>query len=67
MDPRVKPEDDDADMSGAKVEPLPSATYALPLIRPFGPPALRYGSGRSSLEKPNRWLFVAFDDRSSPP
>ena len=29
-------------------------------------PALRYGSGRSSLEKPNRWLFVAFGDRSSP-
>ena len=30
-------------------------------------PALRYGSGRSSFEKPNRWLFVAFGDHSSPP
>jgi precorrin-3B synthase len=30
-------------------------------------PALRYGSGRSSFEKPNRWLFAAFGDHSSPP
>ncbi|PSJ53685.1 hypothetical protein C7I85_28090 [Mesorhizobium soli] len=29
-------------------------------------PALRYGSGRSSFEKPNRWLFVRFADHSSP-
>lgn len=29
-------------------------------------PALRYGSGRSSLEKPNRWLFVRYANRSSP-
>src|SRR5690606_36873448 len=29
-------------------------------------PALRYGSGRSSLEKPDRWLFVRCADRSSP-
>ena len=27
---------------------------------------LRYGSGRSSLEKPNRWLFFRYADRSSP-
>ncbi|PSJ60709.1 hypothetical protein C7I85_11730 [Mesorhizobium soli] len=30
-------------------------------------PALRYGSGRSSFEKPNRWLFVACGNHSSPP
>ncbi len=29
-------------------------------------PALRYGSGRSSFEKPNRWLLVAFGDHSCP-
>ncbi len=33
----------------------------------FAATALRYGSGRSSLEKTNRWLFAAFGDRSSPP
>ena len=44
-----------------------------PLIRPhlrsarFGHrPALRYGSGRSLLEKPNRWLFLTFGHRASP-
>lgn len=31
------------------------------------PPALRYGSGRSSLGKPNRWLSVRYADRSSLP
>ena len=31
------------------------------------PAALRSGSGRSSLKKPNRWLFVRRADRSSPP
>jgi hypothetical protein len=30
-----------------------------------GDPALRHGSGRSSLEKPNCWLFARFADRSS--
>ncbi|TKT74230.1 hypothetical protein XW59_024790 [Aquamicrobium sp. LC103] len=30
-------------------------------------PALRFRSGRSSLEKPNRWLFVRCADHSSPP
>jgi len=30
-------------------------------------PALRLRFGRSSFEKPNRWLFVAFGDHSSPP
>ncbi|OYR20085.1 hypothetical protein CEV31_1510 [Brucella thiophenivorans] len=30
-------------------------------------PALRYGSGRSSLKKPNRWPFVRYADRVSPP
>jgi CO/xanthine dehydrogenase Mo-binding subunit/aerobic-type carbon monoxide dehydrogenase small subunit (CoxS/CutS family) len=30
-------------------------------------PALRYGSGRSSFQKPNHWLFVASGDHSSPP
>ena len=29
--------------------------------------ALRYGSGRSSFEKPNRWLFVLADHSSPPP
>jgi hypothetical protein len=29
--------------------------------------ALRYGSGRSSLAKPNRWLCVRYADRFSPP
>jgi hypothetical protein len=29
--------------------------------------ALRHGSGRSSFEKPNRWLFVAFSQHSSLP
>jgi len=24
----------------------------------YRPPALRYGSGRSKLKKPNRWLFA---------
>ena len=43
-----------------------------PLLTPQGEkgrlrrPALRYGSGRSSLEKPNRWLFLAFGHHSSP-
>ena len=30
-------------------------------------PALRYGFRRSSFEKPDRWLFVAFGDHFSPP
>ena len=30
-------------------------------------PALRYGSGRSLLEKPIQGLFVRFANRSSPP
>ncbi len=29
----------------------------------IGTPALRYGSGRSSLEKPNRWLFICCANR----
>src|SRR5690554_6230526 len=31
------------------------------------PEALRYGSGRSSFEKPNRWLSAGDADHSSPP
>ena len=37
------------------------------LIRGAVSSALRYGFGRSSFEKPNRWLFVRFADHSSPP
>ncbi|PRD42810.1 hypothetical protein C5748_13565 [Phyllobacterium phragmitis] len=41
------------------------AMIACTLRRPPSP-ALRYGSGRSSLKKPNRWLFARYADRSSP-
>jgi len=39
---------------------------SLPLIRLPAPPALRYGSGRSSFEKPILGLFIRFADHFSP-
>jgi hypothetical protein len=47
-------------LEGRVAAQRPDGVVAAVLYVLFGSdPALRYGSGRSSFEKPNRWLFVA--------
>lgn len=73
------PEDDvsrarlSADTKGAGAEDLPDIVDLvmemgrIPEEPPADAQALRYGSGRSSFGKPNRWLSAGDADHSSPP